>query len=89
MLVDEMIAKVEAIKVSNTHGVSKEFLSKIWVVSEDLAQGALDQNTQLCKHHADNSLSRHFSTNDRMLQYKHLKSVFFTDTLLSLSTKST
>lgn len=67
VLDDEIIAKVEAIKVSNTHGVSKEFLSKIWVVSEDLAQGALDQNTQLCKHHANISLSRHFSTNDRML----------------------
>ena len=85
----DMIAKIEAIKVSNARGVSKEFLSKIWVVSEHLAQGAIDQNTQLSKHHADNSLSRHFSTNDRMLRYKRLKSVFFTDTLLALSTKST
>ena len=89
ILDDNLMAKVDAIQASSTGGVTKEMLSKIWVVSEELAQGAIDQNTQLCKHHADNSLSRQFSTNDRMLCYKRLKSVFFTDTLVSLSTKST
>ena len=64
-------------------------LSKLWFVSEDLADGAIKQNSQLCKHHANNSLSRQFSTNDRMLRYKRLKSVFFTDTLLALKTKTT
>jgi hypothetical protein len=77
------------VQASKNQGVSKEILSKIWMVSDELAQGAINHNTQLCKHHADNSMSRHFTTNDRMLRYKQLKSVFFTDTLVSLSTKST
>jgi hypothetical protein len=86
---DDTIAKIAAVKVSHSQKISKEILSKLWTVSEELAQGAIDHNTQLCKHHADNSLSRNFTTNDRMLRYKRLKSVFFTDTLVSLSTKST
>jgi hypothetical protein len=86
---DATMAKIAAVQASKNQGVSKEMLSKIWMVSDDLAQGAIDHNSQLCKHHADNSLSRHFTTNDRMLRYKRLKSVFFTDTLVSLSTKST
>ena len=86
---DVILAKIEALQATSSKGVSKEFLSKIWTVSEELAQGAIDQNSQLCKHHADNGLSRNFSTNDRMLRYKHLKSVFYTDNLLSQLTKST
>ncbi len=98
MLVDTLgedtIAKLECevmsvVTSSKQKGISKEKLAKIWVVDESLAEGALEKNTQLCKHHADNSLSRQFSTNDRMLRYKRLKSVFFTDTLLALTTKST
>lgn len=64
-------------------------LSKLWFVSEDLTDGAIKKNSQLCKHHANNSLSRQFSTNDRIIWYKRLKSVFFTDTLLALKTKTT
>ena len=85
----QLESQISSLKASKSKGVTKEMLSKIWVVTEDLAQCAIDQNTQLCKHHAANGLSRHFSTNDRMLRYKRLKSVFFTDTLVSLSTKST
>lgn len=87
---DATIAKIATVQASKNQGVSKEILSKIWMVSDELAKGAIDHNTQfLCKHHADNSLSCHFTTNDRMLRYKRLKSLFFTDTLVSLSTKST
>ena len=82
-------SQVSSLKASQSKVVTKEMLSKIWVITEDLAQCAIDQNTQLCKHRIANGLSRQFSTNDRMLRYKRLKSVFFTDTLVSLSTKST
>lgn len=85
----EIKAKLSAVSISGRKGVSKDHLSKIWVVTEDLAQCAIDHSTQLCKHHADNGLSRQFSTNDRMLRYKRIQSVFFTDTLLALTTKST
>ncbi len=62
--IDTVEAQVKSAMASSSKGVTKDMLSKIWVVSEDLAQGAIDRNTQLCKHHADNSLSRQFSTND-------------------------
>ena len=39
-----------------------------------------NQTTQLNKQGADNDLSRHFSTNDRMLRYCRIDSQFFTDT---------
>ena len=60
--------------------VSAEFLSKIWNIKNDEASKCLKQNTQLCRGGADNDLSRHFSTNDRMLRYKRINSQFFTDT---------
>ena len=53
-------------------GFLKDNLSNIWVISQDLANGAINQTTQLCRHHADNNISRQFSTNDRMLRYKHI-----------------
>jgi len=51
------LLQVAAVKASHNKKISKEILSKLWTVSEELAQGAFDHNTQLCKHHADNSLS--------------------------------
>ena len=66
-------------------GVSKEVLSKLWCINEKLAQGVIDNTTQLNRQSADNSLSRQFSTNDRMLRYKRINSTFYTDTLFATS----
>ena len=83
-VINVMKAKLSAVQATRSHGVKKDLLSKLWVVTEDEAQYAIDHSTQLCKHHADNGLSRQFSTNDRMLRYKRIQSVFFTDTLFAL-----
>ena len=64
-------------------GVSADKLSKLWLISDKLAAGAIDQNTQLCKHNADNIMSRQFSTNDRMLRYRRIQSAFFSDTMFA------
>ena len=61
-------------------GVSADFLSKIWNIKHDQAKGVLAQTTHLNRQGADNDLSRHFSTNDRMLRNKRINSQFFTDT---------
>lgn len=82
-------ARINALQATKSRGVDKRYLSKIWLISEDQAQGTIDRTTQLRRHHADNSLSRQFSTNDRMLRYKRIQSVFFTDTLVSQTTPST
>ena len=65
---------------STPSGVSAEFLSKIWHVKQEEAEKAIQQSTQLCRQGFENGLSRHFSTNDRMLRYRRLDSHFFTDT---------
>ena len=82
------MAHLNAVRSMSQKGVTAEQLSKIWMIDETLAKGALDKSTQLCKRHTDSNLSRNFSTNDRMLRYKRLRSVFFTDTLVAINTKS-
>ena len=49
---------------------------------------AIGNNSQLFKHHADNSISRQLSTNYIMIRYRMINSVFFTNTLLAQTTPS-
>ncbi len=80
---EDVMATISAAEAGKPTGITPERLSKLWFVSEKLAQGAIDQNTQLCRHNADNILSRQFSTNDRMLRYRRLESAFYTDTMFA------
>ena len=62
---EEAIANVEsqvmsAMAPAHQKGINKELLLKLWVVDEDLAKGAIDRNTQLCKHHSTDSSLSHF-----------------------------
>ena len=82
-------ASVNAISADPLTGVSPKLLSKLWCVPENLAKDAIAQSTQLCRHNADNYMSRNISTNDRMLRYRRLQSVFFTDTMFALKHRST
>ena len=75
-------AEISAITL-NQAGVTADFLSKIWHVKHDDAANAIDQSTQLCRRGKDNPLSKHYSTNDRMLRYRRLNSMFFTDTFFA------
>ena len=79
--IQELQTDVLSLQAGKSLGVDSSILSKLWPISEHLAQGAIDQNTQLCRHHADNTLSRQITTNDKMLRYCHIQSVFFTDTM--------
>ena len=60
--------------------LTAKFLSKIWQIKYEEAVKVLDQTTQLCRQGADNTLSKQYSTNDRMLRYRRINSVFYTDT---------
>jgi hypothetical protein len=60
--------------------VTKEMLAKVWRISEDEARRTLEVTTQLNRQGADTSLSRRAGTNDRMLRYKRIQSMFFMDT---------
>jgi len=63
-------------------------LAKLWMIDDHLAEDVIDQNTQLCRHNADNHLSRQYTTNDRMIRYKRLKSTFYSDTMFATKHKS-
>lgn len=71
---------IESIIADKPSTLSAEFLSKIWHIKNEEAVKVLDQTTQYCRQGADNALSRQFSTNDRMLRYKRINIMFFTDT---------
>ena len=76
-------AQISSAKAGKLKSISPTFLSKIWSINESQAQGAIDSNTHLNKQSGETSLSRHFSTNDRMLRYKRINSLFFTDTFFA------
>ena len=79
---DELFIDLNAssAKAKMKGGVTKEHLAKVWRLNEEEARRTLEVTTQLCKQDADSSLSRNFSTNDRMLRYRRINSVFFMDT---------
>ena len=76
-------------QASRYRGVSKDFLSKIWLVLERLAKKAVERNTKMLRYSNDNSLYRNHATNDNMLRYKRLQSVLFTDNIFATKHKST
>ena len=61
-------------------GVTDDQLSKVWRVSNEVAPRTLYVTTQLNKQDSDSNLSCHFSTNYRMLRYKRLTYLFYTNT---------
>ena len=61
-------------------GVSPELLKKIWRIDNKTAKRTIRTTTQLNRQEANSKLSRNFGTNDCMLQYRRIKTYFFTDT---------
>ena len=79
----ELRSTISAATADAAKGVKKVVLAKLWSITEDAASGAIEHSTQLNRQSADNSLARHFSTNDRMLRYKRINSTFYTDTMFA------
>jgi hypothetical protein len=83
---DSFINFTKDINISSTSalpskGVNHKVLAKLWCINDKQAKAVIDSSTQLNRQSADNTLSRNFSTNDRMLRYRRINSVFFTDTM--------
>ena len=87
------VESVKAVIASFEANISKvvpaDYLSNLWYISEPLVEGVIDQNTQQCRHIADNVFSRQFLTNDQMLKYRRIQSTFYTATMFALNSKST
>ena len=87
--IEHVKSKVLSTQASRFRRVSKELLSKLWIVPENLAEKEIEWNTQLCRKSKNNNLSRNYTKNDRMLRFKRLQSVLFTDTMFATKHKST
>jgi hypothetical protein len=73
-------ANIQSTMDGRPNGVTAKHLSKVWKFDVKTAKRTIEVTTQLTQHEADPSLSRNYSTNDRMLRYKRINSHFFTDT---------
>ena len=69
-------------QAGKTRGVDPKHLSKIWRISHEDAQRTIDVTTQTSTRTDNPTLSRNYSTNDRMLRYKQIKEFFFMDTFI-------
>ena len=70
-------------QAGKTRGVDPKHLAKIWRISHEDAQRTIDVTTQTSTRTDDPTLSRNYSTNDRMLRYKWIKDYFFMDTFFA------
>ena len=76
---DDIESMSSATMASRAKGVSAEHLSKIWRISMQEAEATIKGTRQLVKHSDDPTLSRQFTTNDRMLRYPRINEYFFMD----------
>ena len=81
--VDGNIFVLSAAHVDTPEGVTAAHLSRVWCINEDDTKHTLDVTTQLNKQDADVSLACRFGTDDRMLRYRRINSLFYTDTFYS------
>ena len=55
-VMQQVRSTISTMEAGKPKGPSAEILSKLWLISEPLAKGVIEQNTQLCCHSADNSM---------------------------------
>jgi len=59
-------------------------LSAMWNIGVDIARKTIQNSTQLCpRNSTEITLNRRYSTNDRMLRYKHLNTNMYSDTMFA------
>jgi hypothetical protein len=74
---------VSAAHAGKTKGVNAEHLAKTWQIDLDTAQKTIDVTSQKSSRKDNPTLSRNYSTNDRMLRYKRVNEYFFMDTFFA------
>ncbi len=78
---ESAFSTIAAVTAGRTRGVSAEHLLKVWMIPHDDAAQTLKVTSQHLRTDIDSSLSRNVETNDRAVQYCHIKSCFYMDTL--------
>ena len=74
---------VSATHTERPNGINKEMLMKVWQIPANEARRTLKVTTQLNHQDADSNLSRRFGSNDRMLRYRRINSLFYSDTFFT------
>ena len=82
-MMSKVMSETSAAAVDNPRGFIATQLSKLWLITDTLAEGAVAKNTQLSRLSAENTLSRQLSSNKRMLRYRRIDSTLFTDTMFA------
>ena len=81
---DDLDLFVSALGTGRTRSdIDATHLSKVWRIDLESAKRTLEATTQSRIHTPNGSLSRNFSTNDRMLRYKRIMEYFFMDTFFA------
>ena len=80
---DDSIFEFSAAHADTPKVVTAGHLRKVLRISDEAAQQTLEVTTQLNKQDVNVSLSRCFGTNYRMLRYKRILSLFYTDVLFN------
>ena len=62
-------AKLSYAQALRSRGFSKEFVSKLWLVTEHLAKSLIERKTQIYRQSKHNPLFWNYTTNDSVLCY--------------------
>ncbi len=82
---ESAFSTLAAVTAGRSRGVSAEYLAKMWMIPHDEAARTLQITSRCLRTDIDSSLSRNIGTNDRAVQYLHIKTCFYTDTLFVTS----
>ena len=78
-MVNDLESEVSA-AVGRAIGVMPERLSKIWLIDIETAKRTIDLTSQHVKYEGSDHLKCRYSTNNRMLRDKRIRTRFFMDT---------
>ena len=81
--VQEILSAVSTTEANRPSGIKPTYISKLWIIPETLAEGAVESNTQLIRNKSDNVLSINFTINYRMLKYIRIQITFFSETMFA------
>ena len=82
------IHRIKSVKSLNgvDAGLDPGVLAKVWNIGIDTAKRTIQSTTRMCPRNTTTiSLNRRYATNDRMIRYKHLNCVMFSDTMFASS----
>ena len=88
LVIDEILVAGTTYHKGKKRSAYAKHLSKTWKILQETAQRIIDSTIQRCVRQLDPSMTRKFSTNDRMLRYKMLDEYFYMDKFYATKAKS-